>query len=353
MKRLILAATLWAMAGVSANAGVQAACTGRNLFDDLTPAMRAEVASAASRVPHSEGTVWEARKGDARMLILGTYHFTDPRHADAVAALKPRIENAATLMVEVSPEDQEKLKARLLSEPDLLMDPVGPSLPERMGKEQWAALSEAAAERGVPAILASRMRPWYAAMTLSMSPCMIAEMRAPDGAPAGMDMMLMDTAEKVGVPVRSLEPYDTVLGMFDDLSPEDEIDMVLWSLPGAEHADDFTTTTAAAFFAGKVWELWEFSRLDSYINSGLSRAEVDRQVALAQERLMDRRNRAWIAPLTAAAEAAAGAAVKPGAGDTPAGREVVAAVGALHLPGEQGVLRLLERDGWTVERVAR
>ena len=179
-------------------------------------------------------------------------------------------------------------------------------------------------------------------MTLSMSPCMMAEMRAPDGAPAGMDMMLMDTAERAGVPVRSLEPYDTVLGMFDDLSPEDEIDMVLWSLPGAEHADDFTTTTAAAFFAGKVWELWEFSRLDSYINSGLSRAEVDRQVALAQERLMDRRNRAWIAPLTGAAEAAA-----------PKGREVVAAMGALHLPGDEGVLRLLERDGWTIERVAR
>ena len=65
-------------------------------------------------------------------------------------------------------------------------------------------------------------------------------------------------------------------------------------------------------------------------------------MALAQERLMDRRNRAWIAPLTQAAEAAA-----------PKGTEVVAAFGALHLPGEEGVLRLLERDGWTVRRVAQ
>ena len=32
------------------------------------------------------------------------------------------------------------------------------------------------------------------------------------------------------------------------------------------------------------------------------------------------------------------------------GKGVVAAFGALHLPGDNGVLRLLERDGWTIER---
>mgnify|MGYP002652706691 CR=1 FL=1 len=30
------------------------------------------------------------------------------------------------------------------------------------------------------------------------------------------------------------------------------------------------------------------------------------------------------------------------------GKPVVAAFGALHLPGKDGVLRLLERDGWTI-----
>ena len=44
-------------------------------------------------------------------------------------------------------------------------------------------------------------------------------------------------------------------------------------------------------------------------------------------------------PASAAAEAAG------------QGKGVVAGFGALHLPGENGVLRLLERDGWTIRPI--
>ena len=54
-------------------------------------------------------------------------------------------------------------------------------------------------------------------------------------------------------------------------------------------------------------------------------------------RLMDNRNRAWIAPLLAGAEAAARD-----------GRGIVAGFGALHLPGRNGVLALLAQQGFTV-----
>lgn len=59
--------------------------------------------------------------------------------------------------------------------------------------------------------------------------------------------------------------------------------------------------------------------------------------------MMDKRNESWIAPLTRAARQAADAAP---------GGQVVAGFGALHLPGERGVLRLLEKDGWQVTRIA-
>ena len=99
-------------------------------------------------------------------------------------------------------------------------------------------------------------------------------------------------------------------------------------------------TLTDAYLAGDVWTIWEFGRFDAYRNSGLSRDQVDAQMALAQDRLMEARNRAWIAPLIDGARTAARQ-----------GRGIVAAFGALHLPGEQGVLRLLERDGWTVARL--
>ena len=139
--------------------------------------------------------------------------------------------------------------------------------------------------------------------------------------------------------MRALEPWDTVLTLFAGLTPEQELDMIRGALPGAILADDYAHTTIEAYFRGDIWAIWEFGRLDAYDHAGMDRASVDRQVQLAEDRLMTGRNRGWIAPLTEAATAAAAR-----------GKPVVAAFGALHLPGDKGVLRLLERDGWTITK---
>lgn len=336
MGRLILGLALWLAGSIAA----QAECVGRDLFDDLPPDTRAQIEAEAARVPYGYGTTWEATKGEARLLLIGTYHFTDPRHAGTIARLAPRIAAAGALLVEAGPEEEAQLKQRLADDPTLMVDPSGPTLPERLDDEEWTALSGAMAERGIPAVFASRLRPWYVAVTLGASPCILGQLQAGGADGAGMDHLLIAEAEGAGVRIAALEPYDTVFALFEDMTPGEELDMIRSALTAAERADDFTTTTAEAFFDGRVWELWEFSRHDAYANSGLTRAEVDRQAELAQERLMDQRNRSWIAPLTEAAEAAA-----------LGGKEAVAAFGALHLPGENGVLRLLERNGWTIERV--
>lgn len=39
----------------------------------------------------------------------------------------------------------------------------------------------------------------------------------------------MATAEDAGVPVRALEPWDTVLKMFGDMTPAEEIDMIVYT----------------------------------------------------------------------------------------------------------------------------
>ena len=76
------------------------------------------------------------------------------------------------------------------------------------------------------------------------------------------------------------------------------------------------------------------------LNVRLGRTQVDQQMQLAQDRLMDRRNEGWIAPIE---NAAAEAGVQ--------GKAIVVGFGALHLPGEHGVLRLLERAGWTISPI--
>ncbi|MBA4492670.1 TraB/GumN family protein [Paracoccus sp. S1E-3] len=334
MKRLIAALLI----GLAAPAAHAAECAGSNLLAALPAADRAAIRSATDAVPFHQGILWQARKGKARITMVGTYHFDDPRHAAMRARLAPVIAEADALLVELGPKEEEQLKSAMLADPALMMDPTGPTLPERLQPEEWKAISAALADRGIPAIVASKMRPWYVAMMMGMSPCMLQQVAA-TGAANGLDWQLMAEAEGAGIPVVALEPWDTVLKLFGGLTPQQELDMIVYTLPAAQHADDYATTMTDAYFAGDVWQIWEFGRIDAYRNSGLPKAEVDRLTDEAQVLLMDARNRSWIAPLTAAADAAA-------ARD----KGVVAAFGALHLPGENGVLRLLEKAGWTIEK---
>lgn len=323
---------LWAAAAPASE------CAGTNLFDTMPPDQRAEIDMAVAGVPYHQGLLWRASKDDQVMTLVGTYHFGDLRHDAMMARLEPLIADAAAVFVEAGPSEERKLTEALAADPTLMVDPTGPTLPERLDDREWALLSDAMTERGTPAVVTSRLRPWYVAMMLGVSPCMMRQV-AQDGA-LGLDRRLMARAKALDVPIRALEPWDTVFTLFDHLTPQQEIEMIRAALPAAAYADDYAVTLTDSYFAGDVWAIWEFGRFDAYRNSGLSRDQVDTQMRLAKEHLMDRRNRAWIRPLTKGARKAAAQ-----------GKGIVAGFGALHLPGEQGVLRLLEQDGWVIERL--
>lgn len=332
--RIFLAGMLsvWAVTAAASD------CVGTNLFDTMPPAQRAEIDAAVAGIPYHEGILWRADKGDRTITLVGTYHFGDPRHHAMLTRLGPVIADAAVLFVEAGPEEERRLTEALTADPTLMVDPVGPTLPERLDDRDWALLSKAMADRGTPAVVTSKLRPWYVAMMLGISPCMMRQMS--EGGEGGLDHLLVERAEAMAVPVRALEPWDTVFTLFRDLTPAQEIEMIRTALPAAGYADDYAVTLTEAYFAGDIWAIWEFGRFDAYRHSDLTRKQIDAQMDLAQQQLMDGRNRAWIAPLTgAAADAAAG------------GKGIVAGFGALHLPGEQGVLRLLEKDGWTITRL--
>ena len=81
--------------------------------------------------------------------------------------------------------------------------------------------------------------------------------------------------------------------------------------------------------------IWEYSRWLTLQTPGMDPARVEGDFARMEASLMTERNRAWIPVIEAAA----------------ANGPVLAAFGALHLSGEDGVLALLEREGFTLERL--
>ncbi|PKP70278.1 MAG: TraB/GumN family protein [Alphaproteobacteria bacterium HGW-Alphaproteobacteria-4] len=315
-----------------ASAPARAACVGANLFDALAPETRAELRYRAAVVPHAEGILWRAERGLARITLVGTFHFDDPRHAATLAALQPALAGARALLVEAGPQEQALLQQAMSSRLDLFFVPSGPTLPERMAEPEWLRLAAAMRARGVPGFLAAKFKPWYAAMTLSLSPCALGEVAA---GREGLDGQLIEAAEARGLPVLAMEPYDAALTLFDLIPDGDQIDLIRAALLTAEAADDYTATLADAYFAEETRLIWEFTRHDALTNSGMAPAAVEAQIALSEELLIERRNRAWIAPILAAA----------------ARGPVLVAAGALHLPGQAGLLALLEAEGFAVTRL--
>lgn len=309
---------------------LRAACTGIDLIDALAPAERALIESETARQPFAEGNFWRATRGEDRVTVAGTYHLSDPRHDANLERLRPYIEDARVLLVEAGPEEEAALKEAMAKNPSLMLSD-GPTLPEVLSESEWQTLSGALRARGIPPVLASKFEPWYVSMTLALPPCAIEAAKHPDG----LDKMAMRAAEAAGVPVRSLEPWDTVFGLFAQLSPQEQLAMVRTALPLEDRVEDLAVTLAGRYFSGESRKVWEYMRLQTHGMPGTTPEAADADFARMEETIVTRRNRAWIPAIEAAAVE----------GPT------VVAVGALHLPGEGGVLELLREEGFRLEKL--
>lgn len=306
----------------------RAACTGADLIAALPAETRASLQARAEAVPFATGNFWQARRGDAHLTLAGTFHLDDPRHAATMAWLAPKVAKAAVVLVEAGAQEEAELKSRLAREPDILLDLDGPTLPERLPPEDWAALAQALTARGVPAFMGARMKPWYLTAILAVPPCLMPV----DQGMNGLDARVIAVAEAEGIPVRALEPYDTVLGLFDGFSAEEEQALLHAAVAAESASGDEAVTTAEAYFRGDSQLLWEYSRHRAMTEPGIAPETAAAAIDEAQASLLDARNRAWIPVIEAAASEG----------------PVVAAFGALHLPGPAGVLALLQANGWTI-----
>ena len=325
-RRLILAAVTL-MVPLDA---LRAECIGTNLIAALPAEARDALVAKASAEPYAQGNFWRATRGDQVLHLIGTYHADDPRHVATLAAITPLIQDATTLLVEAGPTEEMALMDRMGREPGLMLITDGPTLPELLPKKEWDDLAAAMSERGIPAFMAAKFRPWYISVLLSLPGCNMANMTG-----RGLDGMVMDAAIAAEVPIRALEPYDTVFGIFGDLSIEDQLSMIRATMATEDRSEDFAITLADTYFAEDSRLIWEFMRYQALQMPDQSPDVVEAEFARMEDAMMVKRNRAWMPVIEAAA----------------AEGPVFAAFGSLHLSGEDGVLNLLREAGFALERL--
>ncbi len=326
--RFLIAALLALLPLSSANA----ACSGQDQIAALPAATRAELQSAADTAPFARGNYWRATRGDEVVTLIGTVHIDDPRLDDVVAATLPDLKAARVLLVEAGPEEQAGLQKALATDPSLMFITEGPTLAELLPNSDWQRLKAAFDARGVPAFLGSKMQPAYVSMVLSIPPCATEMMQ---GSGNGLDQRLIAEAETQDIPIRALEPFDTVFKLIGAMSTEDQIEMLEMSIALEDTAADSFATLLQAYFTENTRLMWEFSLWQSAQTPGMTPERARAEAEQMDEMLMSGRNRTWIPVIETAA--------KQG--------PVFAAFGALHLAGPEGVLALLQARGFTVERL--
>ncbi|MFW8635202.1 TraB/GumN family protein [Cribrihabitans pelagius] len=307
-----------------------AACSGTDLRMNLSPAERAGISARVAALPYGEGNHWIARRGERRVHVIGTLHLNDPRMEPLTARLAPVIEGADALLIEADADAEAAFLETLARDPSLTLITEGPSLIDRLPAADWQALAAKARRHGIPPWMAAKMQPWFLSVSMAVPPCL----RAPGSAPEpGLDKRLEARARAAAVPVAALEDPLTLLALMasDPLDQQVRELRAMLALLGTD-GDAFRTMTESYFDEQAAFFL-ELNRRDFLAQGTLPRPELEAMWQKTLTGLTGRRNRAWLPVIEATR-----------------GKRIVVAAGALHLPGENGLLNLLAQAGYSLKR---
>ena len=308
--------------------GAFARCEGTDMIPLLPDTDRQVLNERAGATAFAEGLLWHARKDDTEIILFGTYHMEHERTSSHLNFLRPLIDHADHVYLEVSNADQAQMQRDLADDPSIMFIIEGKTLPELLTEDEWQRLSREMQARAIPGFMAAKFKPFWAAMMLGIGPCEARHAANENG----IDKQIGDYAASIGKDSRSLEDFRTLLTLFDSFPQEEQLDMIRLMFTWSGDADDLSHTLRQRYLSQEIALIWEFSRHISLKYGGPS-AEAD--FALFEEQLLIRRNRDWIKALMRDA----------------LGKSSFMAVGAAHIPGEYGVLRLLEEQGFEIQRL--
>jgi uncharacterized protein YbaP (TraB family) len=329
MFRLAAATALFSTLGLSATA----ACVGDSYFDLMTDAQRADLSASVADMPYAEGLTWTATKGADTLTIVGTMHIYDPRLELIRGKIANALQSADLVMLEATPAEEAELQRLVTTDPGRLFIVDGPTLPERLDEETWQMVADAATQRGIPSFMAAKMQPWYLSLTLAIPTCAIQEMIS---GVSGLDKMITQDAIDAGIPMQAVEPVTTLFDLFDGQTIEEQIDMLRVNMLAPDLQQQMFVSMLDLYFAEDVGRLWDMSRIAIADMPELDPAEGMAMFDEMQDALLDSRNRNWIPVITKATEDH---------------DNIIIAVGAAHLIGDQGILQLFENEGWTITRI--
>jgi uncharacterized protein YbaP (TraB family) len=261
------------------------------------------------------GLLWKVeRAGVKSSYLFGTMHSDDPRVVQLPKPVQRAFDQAQSVTLEVVLDPRA-----LLAMTSALLMTDGNTLESLIGRKLYERSLEVMRSRGIPEILLANMKPWAVAVTLMT--------------PAGntgvvLDHVLYQDAVAAGKKVHGLETVAEQMGLFDDLPLTDQITLLKDTLDNLHTIAHLLDDIQAAYLDRDLKRLLELNEA--------SMRDSDPQLAETFKRkiIVERNHRMAERMQSALGE----------------GQQFIA-VGALHLAGEEGLLKLLTERGYRLSRV--
>lgn len=256
------------------------------------------------------GLLWEVSKAGAEPAYLfGTIHSEDPDVLQLAQPVQQAFTDSQTVVLEMLLDvDATRYSgtAMLLLEGRLLSDVVGQPL--------FRQVATAMQARGITTTVLERMQPWAAAVVLSMP--------VPETGQV-LDAMLYQQALQQDKNVYGLETVQEQLAVFESLSAADQVVLLQDAVENFSEIDAMHAELLAAYKQRDLKKLMAIS--DASMQQGDQRLASE-----FQQRLVVDRNHRMVERMSQYLQL---------------GKAFIA-VGALHLPGDEGLLNLLEQQGY-------
>lgn len=263
----------------------------------------------------NHGLLWEISKpGIPPSYLFGTIHSEDPAVVNLPAAVQQAFAESGTIVLELLMDKDAMMYSATAM---LMMD--GRLLPDVIGQPLYDRVAPVIATRGITEPVLSRMKPWAVAVTLSVPAQKTGQV---------LDLVLYQEAVKQAKAVKGLETMQEQLDLFDGMPEADQITLLSDAVEYYPELDDMYRQMLAAYHARDLGALLQIN--DSYKEKGNQQMADD-----FQRRVIDERNQRMAERAQPMLQT---------------GRAFIA-VGALHLPGDKGLLNLLEQQGYRIRRV--
>ncbi len=298
----LLLITFALLLSFSANAALSSQC--QPLIEHNRP---------AQKLKYDKGLLWQVNKaGQATSYVFGTIHVSDPSIVALPEPVSQALNSSEQFVMEALPDtEQIMLMTRMMFFQE------GQQLSEYIDEAIYQRATEILSRYSMMPEVVSVMKPWAAFLMMNYPP------ETGDA----LDLVLFSIAQQNGATVNGLETLEEQGQLFNQLSLTDQARLLIDTVCHYDVVENDFAVMKSLYLERNLAGLFEHANRYDMIDEPLYKDLMQKLINDRNHKMVER-----MQPILAK------------------GKSFIA-IGAMHLSGEEGVLELLERQGYQVSVV--